>query len=305
MDFLEATASFLKHLEGVKRASSHTVRNYGLDFKKFYEFIRKFLEKESISITDVGKKEIRSYLAGLFEKKASKRTVSRSLSALRSLYTFLAKEKKIGENPLDEIENLKLDKTIPTYLSYSHVEVLFAQPDIQTYLGFRDRCIMELFYSSALRLSELVALSRKDCDLEGCRVRLMGKGKKERVIPITKNAAIWLKNYLEHRERHIEGDGHYPQEDQEAVFLNKWGKRITCRSIDRLFRTYFLKSGIAGKVTPHTIRHTIATHWLENGMDLKTIQVLLGHSSLATTTIYTQVSSRLKREVYEKAHPRA
>ncbi len=305
MEFQQAVTLFLKHLEGVKRASSHTLRNYGMDFKKFHLFMISFQGKERVLMGEIGKREIRGYLAGLFEKKASKRTVSRSLSALRSLFTYLAKEKKIVDNPLDDIENLKLDKTIPTHLSYSHVEVLLSQPDTKTYLGFRDRCIMELLYSSALRLSELVGLNRSSCDLAACQLRLLGKGKKERVVPITKTAAIWLQNYLNHPERHIKGESHHAQEDAHAVFLNKWGTRLTPRSVDRSFREYFIKSGIAGKVTPHTIRHTIATHWLEKGMDLKTIQVLLGHSSLATTTIYTQVSSKLKRDVYEKTHPRA
>jgi integrase/recombinase XerC len=130
-----------------------------------------------------------------------------------------------------------------------------------------------------------------------------GKGKKERVIPMTQTAARWLREYLDHPERHCECEGHQAQDDDQAIFLNRWGKRLSARSVDRLFEGYVKSSGLVGKITPHTIRHTIATHWLEKGMDLKTIQTLLGHSSLATTTIYTQVSSRLKREVYEKTHP--
>jgi integrase/recombinase XerC len=148
-------------------------------------------------------------------------------------------------------------------------------------------------------------LDREDLDGGSLRLRLKGKGKKQRNVPITRTAMQWMIDYLEHPERHLDGKAHKSQADAKAVFLNKWGKRITARSIDRLFKQYLKKSGLSGKITPHTIRHTIATHWLEKGMDLKTIQVLLGHSSLATTTIYTQVSSRLKREVYDKAHPLA
>ena len=131
----------------------------------------------------------------------------------------------------------------------------------------------------------------------------MGKGKKERIVPMTQTAAKWLKEYLCHPERVQNIGDHKAEVDEKAIFLNKWGKRLTARSVDRNFEAYLKASGLVAKITPHTIRHTIATHWLEKGMDLKTIQVLLGHRSLATTTIYTQVSTRLKREVYQKSHP--
>jgi integrase/recombinase XerC len=211
----------------------------------------------------------------------------------------------IAANPMEEIDSPKLEKRVPFSMSYEQVQHFFNQPDLNEYLGFRDRCIMELFYSSGLRVSELVALNRSDLDPQNLLVRLKGKGKKERVIPITKNAADWVQSYLNHAERHRETDGHLAQVDAEAIFLNRMGTRLTTRSVDRKFDKYLAASGFAGKVTPHTIRHTIATHWLENGMDLKTIQLLLGHTSLATTTIYTHVSPKLKKEVYDKAHPRA
>lgn len=164
---------------------------------------------------------------------------------------------------------------------------------------------MELFYSSGLRISELVALNRKDIDFSALLIKLKGKGKKERIIPFTRNAAQWIKNYLENPERHHKIDGHLAEADPEAVFLNKLGKRLTTRSIDRHFEAYLKKSGLAGRATPHTLRHSIATHWLENGMDLKTIQMLLGHNALETTTIYTKVSNTLKIKVYNESHPRA
>jgi integrase/recombinase XerC len=211
----------------------------------------------------------------------------------------------LDKNPIEELESPKLDKEIPLFLSYEEVQRLFEQPDISSYLSFRDRCIMELLYSSGLRVSELVGLNRSDFDRKNLVVKLRGKGKKERIVPITKNAAEWIVAYLEHAERHQDIDGHLGQVDNQAIFLNKLGTRLTPRSVDRKFDKYLTASGLAGKVTPHTIRHTIATHWLENGMDLKTIQVLLGHSSLATTTIYTHVTKNLKKSAYDKAHPRA
>jgi integrase/recombinase XerC len=322
VNFGERAHNFLNYLRVVKNASEHTLRNYALDLGAFKFFFEEEILKlkpgirsgklstelsvppsTQFSVKDIDKRSIRSYLAALSAKGATKKTVLRRLSSLRSFYKYLIKERLIEHSPLDEIDSPKLEKKIPSSLSYDQVERFFEQPDISTYLGFRDRCIMELFYSSGLRISELAQLNRKDFDERNLRLRVMGKGKKERIVPITQTAAKWLKDYLNHSERLRDIDDHKAQVDEQAIFLNKWGERLTVRSIDRKFEEYLKASGFVGKITPHTIRHTIATHWLEKGMDLKTIQVLLGHRSLATTTIYTHVSSRLKREVYEKSHP--
>jgi integrase/recombinase XerC len=156
---------------------------------------------------------------------------------------------------------------------------------------------MELFYSSGLRLSELVGMNKKDFDQKNSILQIYGKGKKMRQAPITDTASKWIIDYLKHPLRE--------ELDSAAIFLNRFGKRLSSRSVDRNFANYLKQSGLSEKITPHTIRHTIATHWLEHGMDLKTIQLLLGHTSLATTTIYTHVSPKLKKEVYERTHPRA
>jgi integrase/recombinase XerC len=288
---------FLTYLTAIRNASPHTIRNYRLDLDTFSSFI------QDTELSAVDKWKVRGYLAHLNQKQATKRTILRRLSSLRSFFKFLLKEGALSQNPLDDIDAPKLDKTIPAPLSREEVDRLFAQPDPATFLGFRDRCIMELFYSSGLRISELVGLNRVDFDGANFTLRVKGKGKKERVIPITKNAATWITSYLTHPERFLDSDIHQSEKNHEAIFLNKWGKRLTTRSVDRSFKHYLKLSGLAAKATPHTIRHTIATHWLENGMDLKTIQTLLGHSSLATTTIYTQVSKKIKKEVYDNAHP--
>lgn len=279
---------FLSHLSLAKGVSEHTVRGYRTDLTSFLNF----LEGEEVS-----KRSIRRYLAHLHEKKASSRTVLRRLSALRSFYRHAIKEKWVSVNPLDEIDSPKKEKRLPVSISYEQVQHLFNQPDLSEYLGFRDRTIMELFYSSGLRLSELAQLNRADFDAKNLVLNIFGKGKKQRQAPITQTAADWLTRYLNHNER--------DEKDPRAIFLNKWGTRLTPRSIDRNFSAYLKASGLSARVTPHTIRHTIATHWLEHGMDLKTIQLLLGHTSLATTTIYTHVSPHLKRQVYDKTHPRA
>lgn len=328
--FIETCYRFLEYLSVIKNASEHTIRNYAIDLNSFKFFLelqwlaelnpeerpekisylhpyshRSVLFDHLISLTKIERKTIRGFLAWLNENKQNKRTVARRLSSLRSFFKYAQLQKIIKVNPTEELDSPKLDKLLPVSLNYEQLTHLFDQPDTSTYLGFRDRTIMELFYSSGLRVSELTALDRQDFDYESLTVKLKGKGKKERIIPITKNAGDWIKSYLNHEERHCDVDMHFAQIDPVAIFLNKLGTRLTTRSVDRKFDLYLTKSGLAGKVTPHTIRHTIATHWLENGMDLKTIQVLLGHSSLATTTIYTHVSSKHKQKVYNKTHPRA
>lgn len=290
---------FLHYLQIVKVASDHTLRNYSIDLKEFQNF---FTQDE---LEQIHKRSIRLYISHIHQKGLSNRTILRRISSLRSFYRFAAKEKLILKSPMEDIESPKREKKLVTALSPQQIDLLLSQPDVDSYLGFRDRSIMELFYSSALRLSELVGLNRTDFDDHSFLLNVRGKGKKQRRVPITNTAAEWLTSYLSHSDRYNETKEHKPQVDTQAIFLNKWGKRLTARSVDRKFAQYLKASGLSEKITPHTIRHSIATHWLEKGMDLKTIQMLLGHTSLATTTIYTHVSPKLNREVYEKTHPRA
>ncbi len=289
MDFLLTMERFLHHIKIVKNFSEHTLRAYTADL----EYFKNFLPQKG----EVDKKILRHFLSHLYEKKMSSRTIMRKIATLRSFFAFALKNKIIDQNPMEDIASPKREKKLPVTIRYIEVELLFSQPNTATYLGLRNRAILELFYSSGLRLSELVGLNRADYDAKTLLLHVRGKGKKVRLSPITKTAAEWIARYLHHPNR--------LQKDPSAIFLNKSGRRISSRSVDRLFKYYLRKSGLSQKITPHTIRHTIATHWLEKGMNLKTIQMLLGHASLATTTIYTHVSSKLKREVYDKAHPRA
>jgi integrase/recombinase XerC len=297
MHFSQAFDRFLNYLEIVKKSSKHTLRAYATDLRSFVSFLQE--EKRSDDLSLISKKEIRRFLSVLYEKKKSSKTVLRVLSSLRSFYRYARREKLVEDSPLTDIESPKKEKTIPLSITYEQIQHLFNQPDLSSYLGFRDRVILELFYSSGLRLSELTGLNRQDFDPSSRILTIFGKGKKQRQTPITENVVSLLIRYLNHPERPL------IEQDRQAIFLNKWGKRLTPRSVDRNFAIYLRQSGLSEKITPHTIRHTIATHLLEKGMDLKTIQMLLGHSSLSTTTIYTHVSSKLKREVYDKTHPRA
>lgn len=296
--FSEGVEKFLAYLQGIKNASPHTLRNYRIDLNAFLHF---FGEAQDLKLSQIDKKGIRAFLASLTQKGSAKKSIVRKISSLRSCFSYLQRSRLISRNPFEEIESPKLEKKIPSPVSYDQILQFFEKPNLDSYLGFRDRCLMELFYSSGLRLSELVNMNRSD--LFDFQIKVMGKGKKERIIPVTKTAWDWLSRYLDHPLRHLDTQEHQAEKDPSAIFLNRWGKRISMRSIDRLFVQYLRQSGLANRITPHTLRHTIATHWLEKGMDLKTIQTILGHENLATTTIYTQVSPRLKQEVYQKAHP--
>lgn len=308
MSFNTAKDKFIEYLKVVKNASIHTIRNYAIDLKTFISFltVKPPLDTtQDYPIEQIDHKIIRNFLAHLATAKQNKKTIARRLSTLKSFFKYAKENQLISINPTEILESPKIEKKIPSPLTYDQVVQLFELPNIKTYLGLRDRTIFELFYSSGIRISELVTLNKSDIDFTSLLIKLKGKGKKERLIPITRNACAWIRSYLEHPERLCAMEGHLAEADPYAVFLNKWGKRLTSRSIDRNFKAYFKQSGFAGKATPHTLRHTIATHWLERGMDLKTIQVMLGHSALTTTTIYTKVSNTLKVKVYKETHPRA
>lgn len=313
----ECCEDFLEYFRVAKNASQHTLRNYAIDLNDFKLFLKNIGEKEEGSVDpssrskpsgtikpeEIDRKMIRGFLAQLTLDKKSKRTIARRLSTLRSFFKYAQQQHLITGNPTEELQSPKLDRSLPTSLSYDQISHFLEQPDLSDYRGFRDRTMMELFYSSGLRLGELTGLNRNDIDFAQSTIKVRGKGKKERIIPITDNASRWISSYLNHADR--QNYSKAVKIDLEPIFLNKFGSRLSTRSVDRLFNHYLFQSGIAAKVTPHTIRHTIATHWLENGMDLKTIQILLGHSALSTTTIYTQVSSKLKKKIYDKTHPRA
>jgi len=325
--YFSSAVRFLDHLRAVKNSSEHTVRNYAIDLNT----LKRFLEQPSENPTPhhslppkishhlssslntysdtplhlIDRKNIRLFINWMKSEGTSKRSIVRRLSSLRTFFTYCVREGLLLKSPMENIESPKLEKTIPISLTYEDVQTLFNQPNSSSYLGLRDRTIMELFYSSGLRVSELAGLNKADYDKDNLLLRVRGKGRKERIVPITKNASDWITSYLTDALRYIRDEEHIEEIEREAIFLNKFGTRISTRSIDRMFVKYLALSGLHEDITPHTIRHTIATHWLENGMDLKTIQLLLGHSSMATTTIYTHVSTKLKQEIVQKLHPRS
>ena len=294
-------SGFLSHLVSLKSASVHTVRAYQIDLSLFCSFI----SKEQISFDTLNRLHIRQFIASLALEGLAKRSIARKVSSLKTFLKYLYQREILQKNLSEEFNAPKLEKKIPTPLSPQELDHYLTQPDSASFLGLRDRVMMELLYSSGLRVSELVGMNRQDLDMREQLVRVRGKGKKERLIPITKRAISWVERYLEDPRRMLKTDENEIEKDLKAIFLNWRGERISSRSVDRLFNLYLKKSGLSQKVTPHTLRHSIATHLLENGMDLKTIQKILGHSLLTTTTIYTQVSLRTQQAAYKKAHPRA
>ncbi|MBP7835955.1 MAG: tyrosine recombinase XerC [Candidatus Omnitrophica bacterium] len=282
---------FMRYMEIEKNYSQHTLANYRLDLKDFSKFCGE------LSLEKIDYLLLRKYLAVLKEKNLGNRTVGRHLSALRSFFRFLCREGYLKTNPILMLSSPKLDKHLPSFMTEEEVAKLIesALPkDNRDELGLRNRAILETFYSSGLRISELVALSLDDIDFISGIIKAKGKGKKERVVPVGDIALTALRKYLDQRKK-----------QSSAVFLNKNGKRISTRGVRDVVEKYLKSAGIQRGVSPHTFRHSFATHLLDRGADLRTVQELLGHANLSTTQIYTHLTTEKLKNVYDKAHPHA
>lgn len=288
---------FINYLKVEKNASEHTTKNYIIDLSSFGEFLG---EKD---ISGVDHLTLRRFLAQMRERNYSKRTVARKLAALRSFFKFLYREGYISQNPITAILTPKLDKKLPKFLDVEKVEQLLATPDRESAAGLRDRAILETLYSTGARVSELVGLDMDDVDFISGVVKLLGKGSKERIVPIGEPAINAIRKYIEKRGEWTGQSG--TVKDKNAVFLNKSGKRLTDRSVRRIIDKHIAKCSIAEKISPHSLRHSFATHMLDRGADLRSVQELLGHMNLSTTQIYTHVTMERLKAVYDKAHPRA
>jgi len=322
---------FLNYLNFEKRFSEHTVKCYGADMSQFGEFLidrseasQAVDQAEALSLdqhqggstsalaTQVSVKidqlllftqtdVVRAYLAFLSEKQYSKATIARKLATLRSFYKFLVKRGQLGSNPVEVIRTPKQEKKLPLFLEYDEVKRLLETPPMDNWLGARDRAILETLYSTGVRVSELVALNMDDIDFLGEVVHVRGKGKKERITPISSSALQIIQHYMEFRSKRADSNGNF---DSKVLFVNKHGKRLSTRSVRRKMDKYLKISGLNPSISPHTLRHSFATHMLNNGADLRSVQELLGHQSLSTTQVYTHLTTRKLREVYRSAHPR-
>jgi len=279
---------FLTYLEIEKNASAHTLTNYHMDLRQTRDFL------QGKDVQKIDRLDVRKYLAHLKGKNLRKRTVARKLSALRSFFRFLMRDGYIKSNPLTGIISPKLDKSLPLFLDVHKVAKLIEAPENKGVFALRDRAILETLYSTGMRLSELTGLDVDRVDFIAGMVKVLGKGKKERLIPIGDKALRTIRDYLELRTKNV-----------KALFLNKNNRRLTGRGVQDLVNKYIRIISLKGKISPHTLRHSFATHLLDKGADLRSVQELLGHASLSTTQIYTHVTTERLKSVYNKAHPRA
>lgn len=285
--------SFLRYLKVEKNYSSLTVLNYGKDLKIFL----KFLEENKIdTYKQIDYKFIRKFLEFLYDEEYSKKTIARHISSLRSFFKYLLRENKITNNPMTLISNPKLDKKLPKYLYYEEIEKILSIPDKNTTLGMRDLTILELLYSTGVRVSELVNIKIEDIDFSERQIKILGKGNKERFVLYGKVLSEYLEEYLPKR--------YTVAKDNTYLFINKYGNKLTDRGVRLIIDNVLKKGMIDFHISPHVIRHTFATHLLDNGADLKCVQELLGHKNLSSTQIYTHISNEHLRQVYFETHKR-
>jgi integrase/recombinase XerC len=289
---------FITYLIAEKNASPYTIKNYRHEIEQFFAFLR---EKGIDSWEGVDRHILRRYLAWLKDQGYVKASIARRVSELRSFCRYLVREGILTSNPISAISSPKVPKRLPEYLDLHEVDALLSAPDTSTSQGLRDRAILEMLYAAGLRVSELAALDVDDVEWSGAELRVLGKGDKERLALLGKPAQRALERYLREGRPELMREGR----PTKAIFINRFGGRLSERSVRMLLDKYAKVAGLGKRVYPHMLRHTFATHLLDGGADLRVVQELLGHADLATTQIYTHVSQARVREVYLKSHPRA
>ncbi len=293
----EVFDKYINYLEAERNVSPYTVRNYTTDLLGFFQFLR---DEGISSLNEVDRHTLRDYLSQLMEQGFVKASIARKLSAIRSFYRYLLREEMIATSPVATTSSPKLDKRLPSFLTIDEMNRLLEAPDLSTPQGQRDRAIMELLYAAGLRVSELVNLNLEQVDLESREIRVWGKGSKERMVLMGIPAANALTTYLSQGRLKLLGE-----KKSNALFLNRYGRRLTERRVQRILEKSAIIANIGKRVHPHMLRHTFATHLLDGGADLRVVQELLGHASLSSTQIYTHVSKSQARKVYLSAHPMA
>ncbi|WP_166831089.1 tyrosine recombinase XerC [Thalassoroseus pseudoceratinae] len=296
----EAIDLFARYLRIERNSSALTVKSYTDDLRSLCEFFEEY-QGQLYPPAEVTTQLLRTYVTFLHECQYARSTVARRLACLRSFFAFCVREGLCDTNPAKALRTPRAGRKLPHFLTTEQVGQLLDAPSANTPDGLRDRAILETTYSAGLRVSELVSLNVSNWDRDADVLRVLGKGRKERVAPIGSYAARALDRYLEVREPAAS----LPPAEQDALFLNRFGKRLSDRSVRRMLDKYLLQTGLNQLTSPHTLRHSFATHLLDGGADLRSVQELLGHKSLTTTQIYTHVSTRRLRETYELAHPHA
>ncbi len=299
---------FLEHLRYERNVSAHTLRNYASDLEQFVDHIapadpksgaRKFPE-----LKNVDHLTIREWLAELHSAQKKKASIARKLAALRTFFQFLVREGLLESNPAKLVSTPRQEKKLPKHLSIEEAIKFIETPDIKTDLGKRDRAMLELMYATGVRVAELTTMNLADIDFRNQLVRVTGKRRKQRIVPFGDPAASAIRDYLKVRDKFLLNSP-ISERDDEALFLNYQGTRITTRSVGRMVEKYIKICAGVHRISPHALRHSFATHLLDSGADLRDIQELLGHARLSTTQVYTHVSMEKLVEVYDKAHPKA
>jgi integrase/recombinase XerD len=290
-------SEYLVYIKIEKGMSPRTVEAYGRDLRRFGDFISR---RGRTSPQEVERREITLFMEELRATGLSPRSLARAASALRGFQRFLAEESEYGVLPMEDLPSPRHGRTLPRVLSQEEARMLLEQPIVEDAPGLRDKAILETLYGTGIRISELTGLDLEDMDLSERELRVMGKGSRERVVPIGGAAAAALREYVEAGRPKLAR-----KSSQRAVFLNQRGGRLTRQGVWELVKKYAGRVGLAGKMTPHTLRHGYATHLLENGADLRYIQELLGHASISTTQIYTHISKARLKKAYLEAHPHA
>jgi integrase/recombinase XerC len=300
-------ADYLDHLAKERDVSPNTVRAYDRDLREFVAFLGRYYGGAEWSWQGVDRIAMRGFLGYLAKRGLSKRSMARTLSAVRSFYKYLHRNELVDANPARAVGAPRLEKYLPGYLDRAQIDLLFQMAEVRAWAGnfvdVRNLAILELFYSTGMRLSELQGLSRGELDAVSQQVKVRGKGRKERIIPIGNHAVLAIRNYEAKRDDLIRALG--PKADRNALFIGKNGKRIGVRAVQKTVSKFLAQIDEDAGLSVHSLRHTFATHLLDAGADLRAVQELLGHASISTTQIYTHTSVERLKQVYDKAHPRA
>ncbi len=297
MEIAATISSFLTYVRVEKGLSSNTVSAYRRDLVKFDEFAR----KRKLSLEAVGRDDLVDFLAGLYRQKLESKTVARHLVTMRNFFRFAQIQDLIPEDPSVNLESPKIRRSLPGYLRLEEVERVLSQPDAKTPLGLRDRAMLEVLYSTGLRVSELIGLRVTDLDAKvGC-VRCIGKGDKERIVPVGKKALAIVEKYLRDARPKLLGR----VTSNPALFVNRRGAPLSRVGVWKILSAYGRRAGMRVALTPHMLRHSFATHLLERGADLRSVQLMLGHADISTTQIYTHVVEERLKQIYKAHHPRA
>lgn len=288
---------FINYLSVEKGLARNTLESYQRDLNKFLQYLKR---SEIQGFENASRKNISQYLMEQKQNGLAATTVNRNLASIRSFCHFLLKEGLIEENPAIELESPRTEKKLPSVLSFNDVELLLNQPDLTSFTGKRDKAMLELLYATGIRVSELVSLDLNSVNIKMGFLRCDGKGNKERMIPLGSMSIKSMEDYLQKSRPKL-----IKLKDERALFINQHGKRLTRQGFWKILKKYALKAGIQEIITPHTLRHSFATHLLENGADLRSVQEMLGHADISTTQIYTHISRKRIKEIYRQTHPRA